>query len=64
MDRLQAVIRFVEALIEGDPVALTAGGVILGVAGIACLIWWRIAAKLRREDEEWNRRRGIREKKG
>jgi hypothetical protein len=63
VDRIRAVIRFVEALIEGDPVALTAGAVILGIAGIACLIWWRIAVGLRREDEEWNRRRGIRKKK-
>jgi hypothetical protein len=42
---------FFEDLLEGDPVALIAGGVIAAVALAVCLFWWKTARDLRREDE-------------
>jgi hypothetical protein len=36
--------------------------VIAGVALLLCLAWWKIARDLRREEEERNRRRGVKKK--
>jgi hypothetical protein len=41
---------------DGDPVALTAGGIILLVALAICLFWWKTARDLRREDEQRKQR--------
>ena len=38
-------------LLEGDPVALIAAGVIAVVVLAVCLFWWKTARDLRREDE-------------
>jgi hypothetical protein len=43
--------KFFSGLAEGDPVALIAAGVIGGIALLLCLVWWKIARDLRREDE-------------
>jgi hypothetical protein len=50
--------RFFADLIEGDTVALVSAGVIAGVALLLCLIWWKIARDLRREDEQRKQRYG------
>ena len=50
--------RFFEDLFDGDPVALISAGVIAGVALLLCLIWWKIARDLRREDEQRKQRHG------
>lgn len=48
----RSILYFFVDLVEGDPVALTVLGVLLALAAIFCLIWWKIARDLRREDEE------------
>jgi hypothetical protein len=53
---LRVFARFFEDLMDGDPVALTAGGIILVVALAICLFWWKTARDLRREDEQRNQR--------
>jgi hypothetical protein len=50
--------RFITDLFAGDPVALTVGGVILGIALLLCLWWWKVSRDLRREDEQRKRRYG------
>jgi hypothetical protein len=48
---------FFRHLIEGDFVALIAAGVIVAVGLVLCLIWWKIARDLRRDDEKRKRPR-------
>ena len=45
-------------LLQGDPVALSVTGGIAAVGIVICLIWWKIARDLRREDEEQKKRYG------
>ena len=52
--------KFFTHLAEGDTLAWTVAGVLAGVALLMCLVWWKIARDLRREDEEHKRRRGKR----
>ena len=52
MDMMGIFRRFFEDLMDGDPVALIAGGVILLVALAVCLFWWKTARNLRKEDEQ------------
>jgi hypothetical protein len=47
---------FFEDLLNGDPVALSVLGIITVVFLLFCLVWWRIARNLRREDEERQQR--------
>jgi hypothetical protein len=55
---------FFEDLLNGDPVALSLAGIIAFVFLLFCLVWWRIARNLRREDEERQRRfRGWKKKR-
>ena len=48
---------FIEDLLEGDPVAIIAGALILTIALALCLFWWKTTRDLRREDELRNPRR-------
>jgi hypothetical protein len=48
--------RFFSQLLDGDPVALTVGGIILAVALAVCLFWWKTARDLRKEDEQRSQR--------
>jgi hypothetical protein len=60
---LRVLGRFFSDLLDGDPIALTVGAVILGIALLLGLLWWKAARDLRREDEERKRRYGGGKKK-
>lgn len=51
MDKIEAVVAFLEALSRGDPVALIVLAIFLVLIGLFGFIWWRLARKLRQEDE-------------
>ena len=55
---LRVLRRFFEDLFEGDPVALIVAGVIVGIALLLGLLWWKAARDLRREDEKRKQRHG------
>ena len=61
---MRIFIYWFEDLAAGDPVALTVAGVILGVGVLLCLLWWKAARDLRREDEQRKPRYGGGKKKG
>ena len=60
---LRALWRFFEDPFEGDPVALIVVGVIAAVAIFLCLLWWKAARDLHREDEKRKQRHGRGHKK-
>jgi hypothetical protein len=59
----RALRRFFEDLLAGDPVALTVVAVLVGIALLFGLFWWKTAADLRREDKERKRGSGKGKKK-
>ena len=59
---LRALGRYFEDLLAGDPVALIATAVFLGIVLLFGLFWWKTARDQRREDEQRKRRRGGRQK--
>jgi hypothetical protein len=48
--------RFLEDLLDGDPVALTVLAVLAGVALLFGLFWLKVRRDLRREDEQRKRK--------
>ena len=54
--RSEAIRRFIEDLLAGDPVAWGFVSVFVVVAVLFGLVWLKVRRDLRREDEEWKRR--------
>lgn len=57
-------LRLLWHVLEGDPIAITGASLLVGMVVVICLIWWKIARDLRREDEERKQRYGSGKKKG
>ncbi len=60
MSQSKAILRFLEDLLAGDPVAWGFVGFFVVVAVLFGLVWLKVRRDMRREDEERQRRRGIR----
>jgi hypothetical protein len=63
MNRGRATGAFLENLMDGDPVALGIAGSFVLFAAVVGLVILKIKRDHRREDEERDRRRGIKPKK-
>ncbi len=64
MRRGEAILRFLEDLMDGDLVAWGFVGFFVVVAALFGLVWLKVRRDLRREDEERQRRRGLKPGKG
>ena len=54
---LEALRDYFSDLFSGDPVALIFTLAFLAICLVVCLIWWKAAPHLRREDEERQHKR-------